>query len=200
MTKKREESPLRIIPDSWTDPLHVSHYFPNPERSLTVDVGSGKARFLLERSSKESEINFLGMDRMLKRIRKTAKKAERRGLENVRLLRLDAYYTVTYLIPEQSVDRYYILFPDPWPKAKHHHHRLMNPAFIQALVRTLKPGGEFHFATDHAPYFKEAMEFILQEPRFERVDTWMPIETEVTDFELMFRDTKPIGRASFRLI
>ena len=74
----------------------------------------------------------------------------------------------------------------------------MNRPFIHALARTLVPGGTLHFATDHQPYFSDCMQMLVQDPRFELINTWIPSDEERTDFELLFRDVKPIGRASFR--
>jgi len=194
----RPEDAIRYIPENWLEPMDLRSLFPHRDRPLTVDVGSGKARFILQRAATDPETNYFGIDRMLKRIRKTGRKAARAELKNIRLLRLDAYYTVTYLIPPASVDTYYILFPDPWPKKKHSANRLMNPRFIDALARTLVPGGQLHFATDHQPYFAGCMDMLVVDPRFSLRPTWAPTDEERTDFELMFRDQKPIGRASFQ--
>ena len=190
---------LRYIPQDWLNPIPLRALFPNPKQPITVDVGSGKARFILHRSAAEPTVNFLGIDRMLKRIRKTAKKATRADIQNLRLLRLDAYYAVTYLIPDRSVNTYFVLFPDPWPKKKHAANRLMSPSFLDALARTMVVGGILHFATDHQPYFSDCMDLLTSDLRFETIQSWSPTDEERTDFELMFRDQKPIGRASFRL-
>lgn len=195
-TEKAEE--IRFIPDDWLHPIDVGGLFPHPKHPLTVDVGSGKARFILHRAAEDPSTNYFGIDRMLKRIRKTARKTSRAGLQNIRLLRLDAYYAVTFLTPPQSVNTYYILFPDPWPKKKHSANRLMNEPFVDALARTLVPGGHLHFSTDHQPYFTDCMNMLCQDSRFELVQTWVPNDEERTDFELIFRDEKPIGRVSLR--
>lgn len=199
MSRRTPESPLRYRPESWVDPVPLATLFPRSEQPVEIDVGSGKGRFILSRAPRNPDINYLGIDRMLRRIRKTARKAERAGLDNIRFLRLDAYYTVTYLIPPRSVQTYYVLFPDPWPKKKHWKNRLMNPLFLDAVSRTLIENGSLHFATDHAPYFEEVAELISQDSRFCPQATWIPLEEETTDFELMFRDQKPIHRLSLRL-
>ncbi len=192
----KEPNSLRVDPEQWLEPTDFRERFDHPERPLEIDIGCGKGRFLLARSGKFPEVNFLGIDRMLNRIKKIDKKARRLGRENVRLFRVDGYYATTYLIPEETVDVYYVFYPDPWPKGKHHHNRLFNEPFMTAIARTLKPGGKIHAASDHLPYFEEIYELLKNDARFEETDTFVPAEDEVTDFELIFSHKVP-GRCSF---
>ena len=187
---------LRIHPDQWLEPTDFRAFFEHPERPFAVDLGCGMGRFLLARSGKFPEINFLGIDRMLKRIKKIDKKARRLGRDNIRLLRVDGTYCMTYLLPPESVDTCYIFYPDPWPKEKHHHNRMFNEPFMDAIARTLQPGGTIHAASDHLPYFEEIYALLKNDERFEETDTFYPAEDEVTDFELIFAHKTP-GRCSF---
>jgi len=187
---------LRIYPEQWIEPTDFRDNFNHPERPLEIDIGCGKGRFILSRSGKFPEVNFLGIDRMLNRIRKIDKKARRLDRGNVRLCRVDGYYFTTYLLPPESVDTYYVFYPDPWPKEKHHHNRLFNEPFMNAIARTLKPGGKIHAASDHLPYFDGIHELLNRDDRFEETDPFVPDEDEVTDFELIFAHKMP-GRASF---
>ncbi len=187
----------RIYSEDGLSPLPLADLF-DKAAPIEVDLGCGKGRFLLARAGNHPETNFLGIDRMLRRIRKVDRKVVGAGLTNVRLFRMEAYYAVSYLLPPDSIAAYYILFPDPWPKAKHHAHRLFNRRFIDALDRTLKPGAAIHVATDHLPYFEEIYEVMRAEHRrFEEIPAWEPIDEERTDFELLFLGRKEIGRASF---
>lgn len=188
---------LRVIPDNWLWPLPLASYFPRPQ-PIEVDLGCGKGRFLLARAARHPEINYLGIDRMLRRIRKVDNKARRLGLGNIRLLRVEAYYAVAYLMPPATIQTYYIFFPDPWPKKRHHDHRLFNPRFVDALFRTLVPGGCVHIATDHAPYFSEIRAIFRNDPRFKEMDPFVPVAEERTDFELWYQDKTPICRLSLR--
>ena len=197
-----------MIPDSlrrepeteaeWLGPLPVRSWYAHPERPLEIDLGCGKGRFLLARAAKCPEINFLGIDRMLRRIRKVDNRARRLDLANVRLMRVEAYYAVAYLIPPAAVDVYYVFFPDPWPKARHESHRLFNPLFLDALYRTLAPGGVAHVATDHLPYFEQLSGVFAADARFAPVAPYVPPEDEQTDFERYYIASKPIGRLSVR--
>ena len=187
---------LRHIPADWLHPIDLAGLFPNPG-PVHIDLGCGKGRFLLARAAAYRGVNFLGIDRMLRRIRKIDSKARRRGLDNIRLMRIEGYYAVSYLIPPASIDTYFILFPDPWPKKKHHDQRMFNPRFVDALFRTMKPGGVVHLATDHLPYFEEIAAIMRADSRFRETEPFVPEPEERTDFELWYLDKKPIGRCSF---
>jgi tRNA (guanine-N7-)-methyltransferase len=187
---------LRHLPADWVHPLDLASVFTRPG-PVDIDLGCGKGRFLLARAAAHPEVNFLGIDRMLRRIRKIDNKARRLGLDNIRLLRIEGYYAVSYLIPANAIRTYFILFPDPWPKKKHHDHRLFNPRFLDALHRTLIPGGIVHLATDHQPYYEEIAALLRADPRFTETAPFIPREEEQTDFERWYLDKKPIGRCSF---
>jgi len=190
---------LRVEPDSeaeWLGPLPIHTYFEQPEHRFEVDLGCGKGRFLLAHATKNSSTNYLGIDRMLRRIRKVDNRARRMNLGNIRLLRVEAYYAVAHLLPPASVNAYYIFFPDPWPKARHEGHRLFNAPFLDALYRTLASGGVVHVATDHGPYFEQLSEVFAGDSRFLPIDPFLPPEDEQTDFEMFYIGQKPIGRLS----
>lgn len=190
---------LKLTAENVLDPLPLADAFPDPAHPIEIDMGCGKGRFLRARALRNPGINYLGIDRLLGRIRKIGKKAVREGLDNVRLLRMDAYYAATYLVPSASVSVYHVYFPDPWPKARHQRHRLFNEAFMDALARTLVPGGAVHLATDHLPYFDAIVRIVHDDARFVPAPVPFPTEDERTDFELLFFERKPIGRLSFRL-
>jgi len=187
---------LRHFPQDWLAPFRFADVFPRTA-PVEVDLGCGKGRFLLARAAAHPGINFLGIDRMLKRIRKIDNRAQRQGLDNIRLLRVEGYYAVSYLIPADSITTYYIFFPDPWPKKRHHENRIFNPRFVDALERTLIRGGIVHIATDHLPYFEEIAAIMRKDERFQEVPVFIPEPAERTDFELWYHGKKPIGRCSF---
>lgn len=192
----RQRQSLRHIPDDWLYPVDLKNLFPRPA-PIEVDLGCGKGRFLLAHAAAHPEINFLGIDRMLRRIRKIDNRGQRRGLENLRLMRIEGYYAVSYLLPPESISTYYIFFPDPWPKKRHHVNRLFNERFVEALHRTMVPGGITHIATDHLPYFEQICSIMRADARFEERPPYVPPPEERTDFELWYHDKKTIGRCAF---
>jgi tRNA (guanine-N7-)-methyltransferase len=196
MSKKKKTTTLRIVPENWIDPFDFKSEFPHPEHPLEVDIGSGKGRFMVARSGTFPETNFLGIERQRIRIDSSGRRCERAGRENVRLFRMEGYYAISHMMPAKYVANYYFFFPDPWPKARHHEYRLFNPAFMDALYRTMEDGGCLHVATDHLPYFEEIYELLQKDDRFNEVEAFQPDDEERTDFELIFSHKK-IGRCSF---
>lgn len=186
----------RYIPQNWLDPFPLDDLFPG-RPGMEVDLGCGKGRFLLARAAAHPEIPILGIDRMLTRIRKIDNRARRMNLDNLRLMRVEGAYAVTYLLPAASVRTCYIFFPDPWPKKKHHGNRMFQAPFLAGLRRILAPGGAVHVATDHLPYFEAIRELLAQHPGFSPIPPYVPTEEERTDFELWYRDRTEIGRCSF---
>lgn len=73
----------------------------------------------------------------------------------MRALRLETSYAVKFLLPEGSVETFYLLFPDPWPKRRHHRRRILTPDFLESIHRALQPEGILRIATDHADYFQQ---------------------------------------------
>ncbi len=157
-------------------------------RPLEIEVGCGKGQFLTRRAKENPDCDFLGIERMLERVRLFDGKCRRGNIDNARILRLEALYTFHYLLPEHHARTVYVFFPDPWPKKKHHSHRLFGPLFLNALWKRLETGGKIEFATDHGEYFGAVKEWFAQDRRFEEVEP-MPRPREVwTEFETMFRE------------
>ena len=159
----------------------------DPARPLEVEVGCGRGRFLVARAKAHPECDFLGIERMLGRVRLFDGKCRRGGVANAHVLRLEALYTFHYLLPAHRARRVYVFFPDPWPKRKHHSHRLFGPLFLNALWKRLEIGGRVEFATDHREYYETVLGCFAADPRFRSVDP-MPRPPEVwTEFETLFR-------------
>ncbi|MGC6460110.1 MAG: tRNA (guanosine(46)-N7)-methyltransferase TrmB [Akkermansiaceae bacterium] len=140
------------------------------EGPLEVDLGCGDGRFILGMAEHFPERNFLAVERLLGRVRKVCRGAQKRDLENLKVLRLESLYTLEWLLPSECLDRVHLLCPDPWPKAKHHRRRLFQRPFLDAVVRVLKPGGELLFKTDHAEYFEWSEEHLEDYPGLRQFD------------------------------
>jgi tRNA (guanine-N7-)-methyltransferase len=166
-------------------------------RPLEVDLGCGDGSFLMEMAGQYPERDFLGVERLLGRVRKVCKKITRRGLENARVLRLESRYVVEWLLPDEAVSRLHLLCPDPWPKVRHHRRRLVQVEFLEAVRRALVPGGEFLFMTDHEDYFRWAEEKVAAFGGFERLE-WNEESFfyPKTDFQQLWESE---GKAMWRL-
>lgn len=121
---------------------------------LHIEIGSGKATFLVNQAKLLPRLNFLGIERARKYYRYAVDRIGRWSLTNVRLIRTDAAQFITNRIPDSSVECFHIYFPDPWPKKRHHKRRLLNPSNLEQLLRCLTPKGTITIATDHNDYFE----------------------------------------------
>ena len=124
--------------------------------ALHVDLGCGDGSFLCALAQRMPEKNFLGIERLLGRFRSAAVKAA--NIRNVRVLRMESSYVVRYLLPPRSVETFYLLFPDPWPKRRHWRRRIVTPDLLKAISRALVHGGTLLIATDHLSYFEKIKE------------------------------------------
>jgi tRNA (guanine-N7-)-methyltransferase len=142
---------------------------PGQDTPLEVDLGCGDGSFLLAMAKHHPERRFLGVERLLGRVRKVCRKITRESLANAHVLRLESRYAVEWLLPHCSVSRLHLLCPDPWPKFKHHRRRILQPEFLQAVHDVLVPDGEFLFMTDHEEYHEWAQERFDAFPGLERL-------------------------------
>ena len=94
-------------------------------QSLEVELGSGDGTFAVEYARRHPDRNLLAVERLLGRLRKVDRKGRRAALDNLRLVRIEASYLIEHLLPPESARALHVYFPDPWPKRKHHKHRLV---------------------------------------------------------------------------
>jgi tRNA (guanine-N7-)-methyltransferase len=153
---------------------------------LEVEIGAGDGSFLIAYARAHPELNLIGLERLLGRLRKIDRKARRAGLENVRLLRLEASYFVEYMLPAESARAFHIYFPDPWPKRRHWKNRLINDEFVRSLHQALESKGVVYLRTDDKPYFSQMLEVFGRHAEFEKIETPPALLETVTDFERNF--------------
>ena len=165
----RSPEPHEFMPADYFRRVERTGVF-GDDRPLEVDLGCGDGSFLLGMAEHHPERNFLGVERLLGRVRKVCKRAGRKKLANLKVLRLESRYTVEWLLAPASVSRLHLLCPDPWPKARHHRRRLIQQDFLEAVLAVLEPGGEFLFKTDHDEYFEWAQEKVAEFGRFESLE------------------------------
>ncbi|MFZ5724295.1 MAG: tRNA (guanosine(46)-N7)-methyltransferase TrmB [Pseudomonadota bacterium] len=133
-------------------------------RALVVEIGFGMGKSLLAMAQAEPEKDFLGIEVHAPGVGALLMGIEEQSIRNLRVMRHDAVEVLTQMLPDASIDRLQLYFPDPWHKKKHHKRRIVQADFLQLLARKLKPGGLFHFATDWQPYAEWTLELVRAEP------------------------------------
>ena len=147
---------------------------------LWMEIGFGNGQFLLSLAASHPNVNVAGVEISNPSLQKAARRASRQGLENVCLLHGNAPGVLWALCPPESVARVYVNFPDPWPKAAHHHRRLINDRFLHLLATRAPAGAHLDVATDHDEYATWVGERLAHNPYFEsRLD--VPFVTESTE-------------------
>jgi tRNA (guanine-N7-)-methyltransferase len=151
---REEEALAEYISPSLTKPLNWDEVFPR-RAPIEIDLGCGDGAFLIAMARANPEHNFLGIERLLGRVSKVCRKVAGEDLKNARVLRLDVAQAVSNLLPAHSIAAFHLLFPDPWPKRRHHRRRAFTMEFLSRIDRALIADGLLHIATDHADYFHQ---------------------------------------------
>jgi tRNA (guanine-N7-)-methyltransferase len=132
------------------------------ENPVEVEIGCGKAKFLIARAVERPDINFLGIDVAWKWMKFAVERSEKRSLENIRFVRGDAREAVKHGVRPESVSVFHIYFPDPWPKRRQRKRRLINGEFLRLLHERLAGGGLVEIATDHLDYFLHVQNALIR--------------------------------------
>ena len=147
-----------------TGPVDPSAVFPQAAH-FVLEIGFGGGEHLARQAALHPDWGFFGVEPFLNGMGSCLRHIEEGGLQNVRLHLGDAR-DVLAAMPDRALDRVYILFPDPWPKARHWKRRLIQTAFVAELARVLKPSGEVRFATDWAHYAAWTLELFQRDRHF----------------------------------
>src|ERR1035438_2558778 len=179
--------------------INLASLFPS-DQPLEVELGSGDGSFLVEYARQHPGHNFIGVERLLGRMRKLDRKGRRAGLTNLRGVRIESSYFLEYLLPPGSAVALHIYFPDPWPKRKHRRHRLINERFPVLARQALAPAGVAYLRTDDEDYFQQMVAVFEPCKDFGPVETPGELAGLLTDFEKDFQ-ARGIStlRAAYRL-
>jgi tRNA (guanine-N7-)-methyltransferase len=153
-----------------------------------LEIGFGGGEHMAAQASRAPDIRILGAEPFVNGVASAVRHVDEQALQNVRIHHGDARELAAAL-PDASIGRVFILFPDPWPKARHHKRRIVQSEFLVELARVLKPGGRLRFATDWAEYADWTLERVLRSGLFawpaERADDWRrpPADHVTTRYE-----------------
>ncbi len=157
--------------------------FPVTERPLALEIGCGTGHFLLEMATRHPERNFLGIDIYNKGCYKTCSKIDLHGLDNVRVMRVEARFLLAHHLQPDSLAAVYINCPDPWPKKRHRNRRLVNADFLRAMLHFLRPEGDLYFSTDFADYANDVADLIPTLPGYRNCLS-APLTTELPGYPI----------------
>lgn len=145
-------------------PVNLKTLFPGRTR-FTIEIGYGGGEHLARLAQEQPDTGFIGCEVFSGGIAKLLQAIDEQGLDNIRLFTDDALKLLMQL-PAASLDAAYLLYPDPWPKMRHHKRRFVSPATLGELARVLRPGARFNFATDIEDYADWTLAHVLRSPDF----------------------------------
>lgn len=138
------------------------------DRSVALEIGFGNGEVLLELAMAEPDIQFLGIEVHRPGIGRLLLNAAKNKVSNLRVIQADAAEVVAEHLPESALNCVLILFPDPWPKQRHHKRRLVTASFLNDLAECMQPGAALLLATDLPDYAEQMHEAIRTCPRLEK--------------------------------
>ena len=168
---EREKRVGRFFEDSLLPALNVLEC-----SSFDLEIGCGHGHWLTEYSMVCQKNLFVGIDLITKRVKKATAKMEKRGLRNLLFYKAEAMEFISYLPDSIKINNTYLMFPDPWPKNKHHKRRLVQPNFLELLANKTQSTGNLFFRTDFTPYFEWTIEQIEKSSRWSLANTTLPFE------------------------
>lgn len=156
-------------------PVRPDALFASDKTAYWLEIGFGGGEHLINNASLHPDIGHLGCEPFINGMAKLVLLIEKDGIDAIRLHNDDAVQLLDQL-PDASLDRIYLLYPDPWPKRRHNKRRFVSDENLSRMARVLKPGGEFRFASDIDHYVGWTLARILRSPDFvwtaEQPDDW----------------------------
>lgn len=147
-------------------PIAPAGLFARPVDDLWVEVGFGAGEHLAAQAAAHREVGFIGAEPFVNGVARLLADVDAAKLDNLRIVTDDARLLLRRL-PDASVGRLFVLFPDPWRKTRHHKRRIVGPATLPDLARIMADGAELRLATDHPGYLAWMLEHVRADGRFE---------------------------------
>ncbi len=162
------------VPDG-DGPLDPCGFFADPVADVWLEIGFGAGEHLAWQAEHHPDIGMIGAEPYLNGVARLLAAIERQDMRNIRILPDDVRPLLDRLAPA-SLGRVFILFPDPWPKKRHHARRIVNPDILDVLARAMRAGAELRLATDDQGYLVWMLRHLDAHPAFEwmaqRADDW----------------------------
>jgi tRNA (guanine-N7-)-methyltransferase len=159
---------LAITPPTAGERLDVAALFPHPVGDVWLEVGFGGGEHLADLAQARPDVGLIGAEVFKNGIASLLGHVQARGLVNVRLFPEDVRLLLPAL-PEGGLGRVFVLFPDPWPKARHAERRFIGPETLSELARLMRPGAELRVASDDPVYVAWAERHLAEHAAFEPV-------------------------------
>ena len=147
-------------------PARLVAIFPVPVEDIWLEIGFGGGEHLLFQAETHKGSGFIGCEPFISGVAKVVHGAEKSGLRNILVYDDDANHILDWL-PEASIGRVFVLFPDPWPKRRHRKRRFLNKEGITRIARVMRPGAQLRFASDIADYAGMVEDGIAASPHFD---------------------------------
>ncbi len=174
------------VPDD--GPLEASALMP-AATAMWAEIGFGGGEHLAAHAMRHPDVLFLGAEPFVNGVASALRHIEAGGLENVRLWQGDAREMLAR-VADGALSRVFIMFPDPWPKARHNKRRLVQAPFVAELARVIAPGGTLRFATDWADYAEQTEALLAQTPQFARSDDRDPADAPADHVTTRYEEKK----------
>jgi tRNA (guanine-N7-)-methyltransferase len=165
--------PIGLDVETLPRPLVWSELFGNAH-PVELEIGMGKGTFLTEQAKAHPEINYFGIEWARWFWRYASDRLRRQNCLNARTVRAEAMFFLREFVADASLSVLHVYFPDPWPKARHHKRRLIQPPFMEQAQRVLAPGGRLQVVTDHQGYWEENIEPVVRSSKLQVVDYARP--------------------------
>lgn len=146
-------------------PLDLGALFPG-KREVWLEIGFGGGEHMIHQAATSPDVGIIGAEPFINGVAKLLAAIDVSGVTNVAVTDGDAR-DVMDVLPRGAIDKVFLLYPDPWPKSRHHKRRFVNPDQLEQIAHVLKPGGVWRVATDIEDYVRHTLELVMRHPAFE---------------------------------
>lgn len=174
LNKAQSQALAKYQHDYCMDFQHEYVTFPNifgDEQSVVCDIGFGMGRGLVEQIERYPNMHYFAIEVYPPGVASTIALAAKKGIDNLRIVQHDAVEVLESMVAERTLDKIQLLYPDPWPKKRHHKRRILDTTFLDIVAQKLKFKAIFQIITDWDHYAEAIQSTFAADTRFDAVDT-----------------------------